>query len=126
MDQNIWSLLGMLAVVGAILAMAYWCTRFVGRHGWAGFGGQGSAGFGGVRQRGSLNVLRQMNIGRGERLLLIRLGNRCLLLGVTNGTITVLAELSEEEAEPFLINWETNAQSPKFIDALRDCMTKKK
>ena len=91
-----WSLLGMLLVVVLILAAAYVVTRMIAR--------QGALSFGGVAARGveELYVLRQIPVGRSERLVLVRLHQRCLLLGAAQGGVSLLAELTPEEAEPWL------------------------
>lgn len=96
MAENIWSLLGMLLVVILILGAAYVVTRMIAR--------QGALSFGGVAAKGveELYVLRQIPIGRGERLVLVRLHERCLLLGTAQGSVSLLAELSAAEAEPWL------------------------
>ncbi len=93
---SFWSLLGMLLVVIIILVAAYAVTRMIAR--------QGAISFGGVSARGveELYVLRQIPIGRGERLVLVRLHERCLLLGTASGGVSLLAELSPEEAGPWL------------------------
>lgn len=100
---EIGSLLGMLLAVAIILFLAWWVTSLVARQGVGGLlaapGGHGKV-FGGVS--GELYVLRQIPVGRGERLVLVRLHERCLLLGVAQGGVSLLAELSEDEAAPWL------------------------
>lgn len=106
---EIGSLLGMLLAVAIILFLAWWVTSLVARQGVGGLlaapGGRGKVfgGFGG----GELCVLRQIPIGRGERLVLVRLHERCLLLGVAQGGVSLLSELSEDEAAPWLEQPET-------------------
>lgn len=113
------SLLGMLLTVVIVLALAYWCTRFVARRGLPGITGSQAGG-------DKLQVLWQMGVGKDQRLLLVRLCKRCLLLGVTAGGISVLTELTEEEAAAWLQKREEAAQAPKFLDILRDSLPKKK
>ena len=119
---NILSLLGMLAAVAAILALAYWCTRLVGSFSVTG----ASRG----KDAGGLQVLRQVSLGRNQRLLLVRAGERFLLLGVAYEAITLLTELSAEEAG----NWqgerpEERAESlktPGFMEILKERTMKRK
>lgn len=117
MPQDVWSLLGMLAAVILILVMAYVVSKWVAGHGPLYAGGRS-----GVE---SLCVLRQISVGRNERLLLVRLQERCLLVGVTAGGMTLLAELTQEEAAQWLQKREAPA-SPSFLDALKENLSKKK
>lgn len=106
--------------VAAVLALAYWCTRLIGRHGLPGWAKGASPG------EGRLELLWQVSLGKSERLVLVRLGERCLLLGVSGGGISVLAELTGEEARPWLQKRETAGAAPSFMEALRENFPKKK
>lgn len=110
-------LLGMLACVAAILVLAYWATRFIGKYGAA-------VSPHGMRL-GELCVLRQIPVGRAERLVLVRLHERCLLLGVAQGGISVLAELSEEDSAKWLKQPEP-APDTDFFSAIRGVVERKK
>jgi flagellar biogenesis protein FliO len=46
-----------------------------------------------------IEILAQRSLGKDQRLLVARVGERCFLLGVSAGGISNLAELSAEEAE---------------------------
>ena len=99
MPAGVGSLLGMLLAVVAILALAWWVTSLIAR--------QGTLALPGLAVAGSASdfcVLRQIPISRTERLLLVRLNQRCLLLGVAQGGVTRLAELTEEESQTWLEN----------------------
>lgn len=119
MGGNILSLLGMLLTVVLVLFLAYWCTRFIAQRGLPGW----AKGSGGADK---LQLLWQMSLGKNERLVLVRLGGRCLLLGVTGGGINLIMELTEEEASAWLQKPEAAAQQPSFLDILRDSLPKKK
>ena len=89
---QILSVIGMLAVVLLVLAGAYYFTR------WAGpnlGGGLFAAGRGG----GRLQVLDRAVVGRDQALLVVKAGQRYLLLGCTPAGLTLLAELRQEEGE---------------------------
>lgn len=111
------SLVGMLLTTVAVLALAYWVTRWIGRRGMPGFSASGTEG---------QQVLWQLSLGKSERLVLVRLDRRCLLLGVTSGGISVLSELTEEEAAKWLQKREEVARQPSFLEVLRDNLPKKK
>ena len=59
-------------------------------------------------------------------MVFVRLDQRCLLFGVTSGGISLLAELTEEEAAKWLQKREEIARQPSFLEVLRDNLPKKK
>lgn len=91
------SVLGLLAVVLLVLAGAYLFTRWAGQS----LGG----GLLSARSNGRLQVLDRAAVGRDQNLLVVRAGQRYLLLGSTPAGLTLLAELTREEGE----NWESPA-----------------
>lgn len=113
------SLLGMLLTVAAVLALAYWVTRLIGKRGMPVWAVRGGA-------QDRLQLLWQVSLGKSERLVLVRVEQRCLLLGVTGGGISVLTELTEEEAGPWLHPPKDLADAPNFLDILRENLPKKK
>ncbi len=119
MGGTLFSLLGMLAMVVLVLFLAYWATKLIGQRGMPGWAR-------GVDGTGKLQLLWQVNLGKNERLVLVRLNNRCLLLGVTGGGISLLKELNEEEAAGWLQKKGEAAQQPSFVDILRDNLSRKK
>ncbi len=120
MDHPFWSLLGVLAVVVLILYLAYYATRWIGMHGAPGGGGAFRAG-GAERFR----ILGQLGVGRNERLVLVRLDERCYLLGVTEHQITLLRELEGDEAAQWLAQGDV-PEAPGFVEALNRSLRKKK
>ena len=119
-DGNFWSLLGILAVVVLILYFTYVATRWLGGHSLPG-------GIGTLRLSGSgdkLRILGQLGVGRSERLVVARLCERCYLLGVTEHSITLLHELSEEEAAQWL-SGDGAQEQPGFSELLRNKLRKK-
>ena len=89
--SQILSVFGLLAVILAVLAGAYFFTR------WA---GQSMGGGGLFAARSSrLQVLDRAAVGRDQALLVVKAGQRYLLLGCTPAGLTLLAELTQEEGE---------------------------
>ncbi len=119
--ENFWSLLGVLAAVVLILYFAYFATRWIGTHSVP--GGSGALRTGGT---GELRLLAQLGVGRNERLVLVRLSRRCFLLGVTEHGITLLRELDDEEAAPWLAQGEGVPASPGFMEVLGETLRRKK
>ena len=93
MPPEITSLLWALAVTVLMLALAYWFTRYVvGR----------LAGGRLLPRQSRMTVLEQLSVGRDQRLLLVKVGDKIYLLGVTSGGITRLETLTEEEAASWM------------------------
>jgi flagellar protein FliO/FliZ len=68
------------------------------------------------RQRVELGVVAQMSLGSRQRVAVIRVADRTLVIGVTEGSITTLAELPTPQAEPAA---QKEADDPKiFADLL--------
>ena len=113
MKALLWYLISVIVIIG----LAYWVSRKVG-----------GAGLVPGRQSAALRIepLAQLNVGKSERLLLVRLGSRCLLLGVTAGGISLLAELTEEEAAQWQAQTEGNPQSGGFAELLDGIQKRKK
>ena len=120
MDHPFWALLGVFAAVVLILYLAYATTKWIGTHGVP--GGTASLRTGGA---GELRLLAQLGVGRNERLVLVRLNERCFLLGVTEHQITLLRELDGEEAAEWLRESDS-ASAPSFRTVLGDALRKKK
>lgn len=117
MPKDVLSLVGTLAAVCAILALAYLFTRYVvGR----------TALPRGLRGR-HITILEQVPVGRDQKLLLVQVGERVYLLGASQGSVTYLRTVPEEEAD----RWRTEAaESPvpemSFQEALRNVIRQRK
>lgn len=113
-DAVLASFLWMLICVVLIVGLAYWFTKHV-----AGRGALGALS--GGRQ---MEVLDRLPLGRDQSVVLARVGERYLLLGAGTAGVTLLAELTAEEAA----SWRP-AQAPKgnpgFKEALITIMKQK-
>ena len=98
MDSPVLSVIGMLAVVLLVLVGTYLFTRWAGRN----------LGSFGALPGGQIQVLDRVNLGRDQAILVVRAGQRYLLLGSTPSGVTLLAELTREEGE----NWRPPAPQP--------------
>ena len=113
-DAALASFLWMLVCVVLIIGLAFWFTRFV-----AGRGALGA--FSGGRR---MEILDRMPLGRDQSVVLARVGERYLLLGAGTAGITLLAELTAEEAA----SWkppETAGERPGFKEAFLTVMKQK-
>ena len=120
LGSNFWSLLGVLGAVILILYLAYAATKWIGTH--SAPGGAVTLRTGGDAR---LRILAQLGVGRNERLVLVRLDERCYLLGVTEHQITLLRELDDAEAAKWLTENEPSA-APGFLEVLNESLRKKK
>ena len=87
--SQILSVLGLLAVILLVLAGAWLFTRWAGQN----------LGFPAAGRAGRLQVLDRTSLGRDQALLVVKAGQRYLLLGSTPAGLTLLAELTREEGE---------------------------
>ncbi len=106
------ALIGTLAMIVAVLFLAYFVTKWIAVH--------GAPDFTKAKAESGLSVLRQVNVGRSERLLLVRVHERCLLIGVTPASMSVLTELTEEECSACL----DGSADPGFADALQSAISR--
>ena len=87
-DAALASFLWMLVCVVLIVGLAYWFTKYV----------VGRGTFGALAGKGQMEVLDRLPLGRDQSVVLARIGERYLLLGAGTAGITLLAELTAEEA----------------------------
>ena len=120
MIRSLLSLLGVLAAILLILALAYWTTRFLGT--------QGSRALPGLLTGSgdpAFAVLAQLGLGRGARLVLVRLGERCCLFSVTERQVQLVRELEPSESEHWLAGT-TESPPPGFLEVLGEALKKGK
>ena len=115
--SSLLSLIWMLVCVLAVIVLAYLFTKYVaGRGGTMGVSG-GSEQF---------KVLSRLSLGREQSAVLVKAGEKYLLLGVTASEITVLKELTTEEAEAVYALPPDQPAPPSFGEALRTVLKQKK
>lgn len=112
------SLVWLVICVVVIAGMAYLFTKYVAGRGRMGFGGV----TGGTEQ---FRVLARLALGREQAAALVRAGERYFLLGLTASQITVLSELTREEAETLCGPLDRPAP-PGFRESLRTVLQQKK
>ena len=108
------SVLWVLVCVVLIMGLAFWFTKYV-----AGRGALGA--FSGGRR---MEVLDRLPLGRDQSVVLARVGERYLLLGAGTAGVTLLAELTEEEAAAWKPP-EAAEERPGFKEALFTVMKQK-
>ena len=111
------SLIWLLVCVLAIVVLAFLFTKYV-----AGRGGTVGASGGSKR----FKVLARLPLGREQSAVLVKAGEKYLLLGVTASQVTVLKELTPEEAEAVYALPPDQPPPPSFGEALRAVLKQKK
>ena len=121
MAENLWSALGMLSTTVLILILAYLTSRWIGTHGAP--GASGITGGGGE----NLRVLARTGVGRNACLMVVRVRDRCLLLGVTESNISLLKEWEGEEADAWVTEFPADNGFPGVLrNALRNARPRRK
>ncbi len=109
--------LGMLLVTVLILVLAWVVSRWVAKSGMP-------AGTRGTKAGERLSLTAQIPLGRNERVVLLRVGDTFLLLGVTQNSVTVLRELESGKVEEWL---ETDTpERSNFLELLQENLRKRK
>ena len=117
--DTILSLTWLLVCVLVIIVLAYLFTKYAAGRG-IGFLGTGS----GTDQ---FKVLTRLSLGREQSLALVQAGGRYLLLGVTPSEVSLVAELTQEEAQVLYTRPASDQPAPpSFGEALRSVLQQKK
>lgn len=116
--DNVLSLMWVLVCVVVIIALAYLFTRYVAGRG-AGLLGQS----GGTER---FQVLARLSLGREQTLALVQAGGRWLLLGVAPSRVSLVAELTQEEAQAICPTPPDRPAPVSFQEALRAVLKQKK
>ena len=118
MPETVLSLVGALAAICVVLALSYLFTRdVVGRTGLPR----------GLRGR-HITILEQVPVGREQKLLLVQVGERVYLLGASQGSVTYLRTVPEEEAAKWRAEDAAAHPAPElsFQEALRNVIRQRK
>ena len=114
-DTTLISFIWLTVCVVLIIGLAYWFTRYTA--------GRGT--FGAFQAGQRMEVLDHLPLGRDQRVILARVGDRHLLLGVTQAEIRLLAELTAEEAASWKPG-EADGERPDFKEALISVIKQKR
>ena len=115
--DSLLSLIWLLVCVLAVVVLAYLFTRYVAGRG-------GTIGVPGGTER--FRVLARLSLGREQSAVLVKAGEKYLLLGVTASGITLLKDLTPEEAEAVYALPPDQPPPPSFGEALRAVLKQKK
>ncbi len=117
--DSILSVIWLLVCVLAVIALAYLFTKYV-----AGRGGGFLGAAGGTDQ---FKALARLSLGREQSLVLVRAGERYLLLGAAPSGVSLVAELTPEEAQALYPSPGPGQPAPpSFGEALRTVLKQRK
>ena len=121
MWDALWPLLRTLLFVVLILCLAYLFTKYV-----VGSGRLGGRAAG--KRAGNLQVLAQLALGKDQRLLLVKAGERYFLLGAAPSGISNLAEFTQEEAAAWTETADRpeDSQTSSFREALQTVLKQRR
>ena len=119
--EEILSVLWVLVCTVAVLALCYYVTRRLTRMPAL------SRYAGGIPREGRLEVLARVPLGKDQSLVVAAVGKRCFLLGCAAGSISLLTELTEEEAAAWTARREgkNSTEQRSFRDAMRELLKQK-
>ena len=107
--EDFWTTFFYIVVMIAVIVAAYLAARFL-------------SGKGRRLKSHHIRMLDRMMLGRDKHVVLIEVGNKKLLIGITNQAINVLGDIDGETLkEP--TDKTTGAQQKGFASHLRDFMT---
>ena len=119
--EEILSVLWVLVCTVAVLALCYYVTRRLTRLPAL------SRYAGGILREGRLEVLARVPLGKDQSLVVAAVGQRCFLLGCAAGSISLLTELTEEEAAAWTARREekNSTEQRSFRDAMSELLKQK-
>ena len=117
--DNILSMMWLLVCVVVIIVLAYLFTKYVA--------GRSGSFLGARSGTGQFKVLARLSLGREQSLVLVQAGERHLLLGVAPSGVSLVAELTGEEAQALCARPTPDQPAPpSFGEALRTVLKQKK
>ena len=119
--EEILSVLWVLVCTVAVLALCYYVMRRLTRLPAL------SRYAGGIPREGRLEVLARVPLGKDQSLVVAAVGKRCVLLGCAAGSVSLLTELTEEEAAAWMTRREekNSTEQRPFRDAMSELLKQK-
>ena len=119
--EEILSVLWVLVCTVAVLALCYYVTRRLTRLPAL------SRYAVGIPREGRLEVLARVPLGKDQSLVVAAVGKRCFLLGCAAGSISLLTELTEEEAAAWTTRREekNSTEQTSFRDDMGELLKQK-
>ena len=119
--EEILSVLWVLVCTVAVLALCHYVTRRLTRLPAL------SRYAGGIPREGRLEVLARVPLGKDQSLVVAAVGKRCFLLGCAAGSVSLLTELTEEEAAAWTARREekNSTEQRSFRDAMSELLKQK-
>lgn len=95
LSESPWvSFLGMAISVVIITCLAYLFTKYVV--------GMKQGMFQSAQKKESMRVINQMYLGKNQRLVIVKVMQKYMVLGVTENNVTMIREMEEQEIRPWI------------------------
>ncbi len=104
---SISQLITVLFLFFAVLAITYYVTKWIARY-------QKASSFG-----SNMEIMETMRLSANKYMQIVRVSQKYLVIAVCKDTVTLLAELGEDEYEPPLL---TKGEQPDFSKELTKMM----
>lgn len=100
-----WQMVWTLLVMVAILVLCYYVTKFIAKRAQGGTRAKAQGSY--------MRIIDRLMLAKDKYILLLEVGGRTLLIGVSNQSVTLLSELEELE------ELEAAEAPPTFMEALK-------
>lgn len=105
-------LIQVLLIFVFVLAVTYFTTKFIAGH------------QKGIQRNKSIQILDMAKVANNKYIQIVKVTNKYLILGISKDNITMLAELSEEEAGEIRLSDEGSGK--QFSESLNEILEKVK
>lgn len=107
-----WELIFLLFVFILVIGLAYFITKKI-------------ANIGAHQMQGkNMEIVESLQVSVNQRIHLVRVGEKTLIIGVSKDNITYLSEVPSESID--LSAYHTNKEMPSFEDYLKKVISRKK
>lgn len=107
--RSFFQLIGVLLVFIFVLALTYFCTRWIAKY-------QKGISFG-----KNIHVIETFRLTNNKFIQIIEVGEKCLVISVCKDTVTMLCEIDKEE-----LSWvpEESGQTPAMNESFQELLQK--
>ncbi len=85
--DNVWSTFYYIIIMAAVIFAAYFVTKFISKKSRR------------ITKSRYLNVLERMPVSKDKQILLLKVGNKNLVIGISNQSVNLITTINEDELE---------------------------
>lgn len=107
--KNFLQLIGVLLVFIFVLALTYFCTRWIAKY------------QKGINVNKNIHVIETFRLTNNKFIQVIEVGERCLVIAICKDTVTMLCEIEKEE-----LSWvpEESGRTPAVNESFQELLAK--